>query len=75
MRALDEVLQDDIKMLFGSQFSFQSFTVVYSNNIPKQPNNYDCGLFVIWYMQNLGHERDVDAYKVCCQVQPDDDLL
>lgn len=29
----------------------------------RQPNTYDCGLFVIWYMQNLGKEWDQDAYK------------
>ncbi|KAK9190826.1 hypothetical protein WN943_019436 [Citrus x changshan-huyou] len=56
MSGLDEVLQDDIKMLFGSDFSFQSFTVVHSKRMHRQLNSYDCGLFVIWYMQNLGQE-------------------
>ena len=56
MSELDEVLQDDIKMLFGSDFSFQSLTVVHSKRMHRQLNSYDCGLFVIWYMQNLGQE-------------------
>ncbi|XP_024042506.1 uncharacterized protein LOC112099313 isoform X2 [Citrus clementina] len=63
MSGLDEVLQDDIKMLFGSDFSFQSFTVVHSKRMHRQLNSYDCGLFVIWYMQNLGQEWELDANK------------
>ncbi|KAK9187328.1 hypothetical protein WN944_018720 [Citrus x changshan-huyou] len=50
MRALDKVLQDDIKMLFGNELSFHSFTMVHSKRMHRQPNSYDCGLFVIWYM-------------------------
>ena len=64
MRALDKVLQDDIKMLFGNELSFHSFTMVHSKRMHRQPDSYDCGLFVIWYMQNLRKEWDLDAYKI-----------
>ncbi|TXG64134.1 hypothetical protein EZV62_011128 [Acer yangbiense] len=49
MQSLDIVLADDIVVAFPTSFSFTSFSLSYAE-APKQPNGYDCGLFICMFM-------------------------
>ncbi|KAK3218663.1 hypothetical protein Dsin_012633 [Dipteronia sinensis] len=50
MTSLDDVLAMEIQSCFGPSFSFESFKIVSPEDCPRQPNFYDCGLFVCIFM-------------------------
>ena len=49
--SLDFVLETEINTVFGSSFSFQSFSIESALG-PTQPNEYDCGVFVCMFMND-----------------------
>ncbi|XP_021802249.1 uncharacterized protein LOC110746345 [Prunus avium] len=58
---LDSVFHEDILSVFGTGWTFSSFSVVSPLDAnPIQPNGVDCGIFVIRHMQyyrQLWHDR------------------
>lgn len=60
---LDSVFHDDILSVFGTEWTFSSFSVVSPLNAnPIQPNGVDCGIFVIRHMQ---YYRQLWYDRVC----------
>ncbi|TXG51660.1 hypothetical protein EZV62_024184 [Acer yangbiense] len=52
MISLDYVLETEIHSVFGSSFSFASFSIE-SPVGPTQPNEFDCGVFVCMFLNDL----------------------
>ncbi|KAJ7958534.1 Ubiquitin-like-specific protease [Quillaja saponaria] len=48
---LDTIFMNDIKNNFYHGWSFAKFHIKMPENIPIQPNGYDCGMYVIKYMK------------------------
>ncbi|PON99400.1 Ulp1 protease family, C-terminal catalytic domain containing protein [Trema orientale] len=48
MRNQDTLLKDMIKV---GRKSFSDFEIITLNNVPQQPNLYDCGIYVINFME------------------------
>ena len=60
---LDSVFHDDILSVFGTGWTFSSFSVVSPLDAnPIQPNGVDCGIFVIRHMQ---YYRQLWYDRVC----------
>lgn len=51
LRNLDLGLEREIRKKPGN-FSFSSFRIVRASFVPRQPNGFDCGMFVILFMQS-----------------------
>uniref|UniRef100_A0A803QPX7 Ubiquitin-like protease family profile domain-containing protein n=1 Tax=Cannabis sativa TaxID=3483 RepID=A0A803QPX7_CANSA len=49
LRNLDLGLENEFTSR-PSTFNFASFRIVRAANVPRQPNDYDCGIFVILFM-------------------------
>ncbi|XP_065877214.1 uncharacterized protein [Euphorbia lathyris] len=49
LRALDMGFKEQLKSK-PADYNFVSFKVVRGKNVPRQPNNFDCGVFVILFM-------------------------
>ncbi|KAJ6859929.1 hypothetical protein NC651_036298 [Populus alba x Populus x berolinensis] len=47
---LDILFEDDIQQNYPGGWSFASFSVDRSPNVPQQTNGYDCGVYVIKFM-------------------------
>nr|TKS01648.1 hypothetical protein D5086_0000170660 [Populus alba] len=47
---LDILFEDDIQQNYPDGWSFASFSVDRSPNVPQQTNGYDCGVYVIKFM-------------------------
>ncbi|KAH8484545.1 hypothetical protein H0E87_028854 [Populus deltoides] len=47
---LDILFEDDIQQYYPYGWSFASFSVDRSPNVPQQTNGYDCGVYVIKFM-------------------------
>ncbi|KAK3222096.1 hypothetical protein Dsin_009121 [Dipteronia sinensis] len=63
MISLDDVLAVEIQSCFGPSFSFQSFEIVSPEDCPKQPNFYDCGLFVCMFMDGRSDATSRDFMR------------
>ena len=50
MQHLDMLLEVDIGSCKSSGWPFTNFSIETIDNIPQQPNSYDCGLFFINFM-------------------------
>ncbi|KAL9462781.1 hypothetical protein AB3S75_000729 [Citrus x aurantiifolia] len=51
LATLDFILNEDMKSLQYELKKFSRFEICHCNDIPKQPNGFDCGLYIIMYMQ------------------------
>ena len=51
LKNLDMVLHAQIKSKMRPSWSFQSFKIETLEFVPQQPNSYDCGVFVIKFME------------------------
>ncbi|KAM7494966.1 hypothetical protein LguiB_029575 [Lonicera macranthoides] len=51
LRNLDLGLEREIRKK-PENFSFSSFRIVRASFVPRQPNGFDCGMFVILFMQS-----------------------
>ncbi|PON95507.1 Ulp1 protease family, C-terminal catalytic domain containing protein [Trema orientale] len=51
MSKLDVILKDDIANTMPTDFSFSKFDMFTNPDIPQQKNNFDCGIYVINFMQ------------------------
>ena len=49
--SLDFVLETEINLVFGSSFSFASFSIKFAVG-PIQPNQFDCGVFVCMFLND-----------------------
>ena len=56
-------MNEDMKSLQCELKKFSTFEIFYCNDIPKQPNDFDCGLYIIMYMQGSPQIFD-PLYKV-----------
>ncbi|KAI4333735.1 hypothetical protein L6164_018505 [Bauhinia variegata] len=52
--ALDNLFVEDIKDNFPEGWAFANFNVAIAEDIPTQPNGFDCGMFVIKFMKSAG---------------------
>ncbi|XP_034925372.1 uncharacterized protein [Populus alba] len=50
LATLDILFEDDIQQNYLDGWSFASFSVNRSPNVPQQTNGYDCGVYVIKFM-------------------------
>ncbi|KAF9663186.1 hypothetical protein SADUNF_Sadunf17G0012100 [Salix dunnii] len=50
LATLDILFEDDIEQNYPDGWSFTSFSVDRSPNVPQQTNGYDCGVYVIKFM-------------------------
>ncbi|GMN33143.1 hypothetical protein TIFTF001_046679 [Ficus carica] len=55
LTVLDAVLKDEIASTKPSGWSFSKFSIRTPQNVPQQPNLYDCGVFAI----NIMESRDI----------------
>ncbi|GAY52059.1 hypothetical protein CUMW_139030 [Citrus unshiu] len=53
LASLDFVLRQEARALFGNRFSFFNFQICCQAGVPQQPNGFDCGYYVMKYMDNL----------------------
>ncbi|KAK1584052.1 hypothetical protein Q3G72_029470 [Acer saccharum] len=62
MISLDYVLETEIHSVFGSSFSFASFSIE-SLVGPTQPNEFDCGVFVCMFLNDwsLAYDPEIIA--------------
>ena len=60
---LDLIMNEDMKSLQCELKKFSTFEICHCNDIPKQPNNFDYGLYIIMYMQCSPQFFDL-LYKV-----------
>ncbi|XP_062085711.1 uncharacterized protein LOC133791816 [Humulus lupulus] len=58
LKQLDDLLGDQIASM-GPDWSFSSFTVSTVTNVPQQSNSYDCGIFVVNWME----QRPIDDFQ------------
>ncbi|KAK9216251.1 hypothetical protein WN944_008258 [Citrus x changshan-huyou] len=52
LASLDFVLRQEARALFGNRFSFFNFQICCQAGVPQQPNGFDCGYYVMKYMDN-----------------------
>ncbi|GAY54654.1 hypothetical protein CUMW_158440 [Citrus unshiu] len=62
LAALDFILNEDMKSLQYDLKKFSRFEICHCKDIPKQPNGFDCGLYIIMYMQGCPQIFD-PSYK------------
>ncbi|KAK9225866.1 hypothetical protein WN943_010911 [Citrus x changshan-huyou] len=62
LAALDFILNEDMKSLQYDLKKFSRFEICHCKDIPKQPNSFDCGLYIIMYMQGCPQIFD-PSYK------------
>nr|XP_048326885.1 uncharacterized protein LOC107413262 isoform X2 [Ziziphus jujuba var. spinosa] len=60
LRSLDIVFADEIDCVFHQSKRFEDFNLEIPENLPKQPNGYDCGIFVIKYMEDSCIANDLN---------------
>ncbi|KAK9195462.1 hypothetical protein WN943_003583 [Citrus x changshan-huyou] len=61
LASLDFVLRQEARALFGNRFSFLNFQIYCQAGLPKQPNGFDCGYYVMKYMDSpciVVHDSD-----------------
>ena len=49
-------------------WSFLSFVVTHGEGVPRQPNGFDCGVYVIKFMDTLGIITN-KSYVVCSLIR------
>ncbi|KAK9229783.1 hypothetical protein WN944_022749 [Citrus x changshan-huyou] len=52
LASLDFVLRQEARALFGNRFSFLNFQIYRQAGLPQQPNGFDCGYYVMKYMDS-----------------------
>lgn len=52
LKALDMIFDSEIAACYDKAWSFCSFTVFRPNSVPIQPNAFDCGIFMIKFMED-----------------------
>ena len=59
LTSLDYVLETERESVFGPSFSFQTF-LIESPVGPRQPNEYDCGMFVCMLLNDEALATDTE---------------
>ena len=70
MTILDKAMEDDLAKLKGRKWSFTNFKTEIVHWAPQQPNSFDCGVFVMKWMDRScsltemldGHVRFIYYY-------------
>lgn len=57
---LDEILKDDIRLLFGGDFQFKRFQCTEARMLLVGRYGFDCGLVVIRWMESIVKEAGED---------------
>ncbi|KAH9726901.1 hypothetical protein KPL70_008455 [Citrus sinensis] len=52
LASLDFVLRQEARALFCNQFTFLNFQICRQAGLPQQPNGFDCGYYVMKYMDS-----------------------
>lgn len=61
--ALDALLKDELRIVYGGEYKFEKFVVSVRQQLPRNLKVYDCGLYIIRYIENQDTYMDFD-YKV-----------
>ncbi|XP_052297794.1 ubiquitin-like-specific protease 1A isoform X2 [Citrus sinensis] len=54
LHSLDAILHGVVDATYSVAWSFLSFVVTYGEGVPRQPNGFDCGVYVIKFMDTPG---------------------
>lgn len=52
LRALDILLKDELRIVYGGEYKFEKFVVSVRQQLPRNLKVYDCGLYIIRYIEN-----------------------
>lgn len=53
LKTLDIMFEDEIYIFFHERWLFSSFKIFHPGCVPIQPNDFDCGIYTIKFMEDF----------------------